>query len=88
MSAPNSINALITGASGRSCERASPSKAISPRARAASGGKKRITVPAFPTSILFTATKGRGEIEIDFGCSSIQVPMARNPATISELSRE
>ncbi|CAB4787191.1 unannotated protein [freshwater metagenome] len=42
----------MTGPRGRSYERGSPSNATSPFARAASGGKKRITVPALPTSTL------------------------------------
>ena len=48
---PNCSRALITGASGRSWDLASPSKWIKPVASAAIGGKKRITVPALPTSI-------------------------------------
>ncbi|CAB4708361.1 unannotated protein [freshwater metagenome] len=52
MVTPRVSSAEITGPTGRSYDLASPSKCISPVARAATGGKKRITVPALPTSTL------------------------------------
>ena len=52
----------MTGPIGLSYERESPSKLISPCASAASGGKNRITVPAFPTSISAGPLRGAGVI--------------------------
>ena len=52
----------MTGPIGLSYERGSPSNAISPCASAASGGKNRITVPAFPTSICAGPLRGSGVI--------------------------
>ena len=86
----------MTGPSGRSYERGSPSNATSPVASAASGGRKRITVPAFPTS---TFTPPRIAAGLTNHCSScipctervfsvIPTPSARKPATINSLSRE
>ena len=75
-------SALITGPSGRSYERGSPSNEISPVAKAASGGKKRMTVPAFPTSILagpliaagVTVSWYSGTLFISASCSTIPIP--------------
>ena len=86
---PSSSSALMTGPSGRSYERGSPSKAISPSARAASGGRKRITVPALPTSIVAGPLSGAGvTIQLPSFVSSIFTPRTCKPATINWLSRE
>ena len=49
---PRSLRDSMTVAIGRRRACASPSKVISPWARQAAGGRKRMTVPASPTSML------------------------------------
>ncbi|CAB4994992.1 unannotated protein [freshwater metagenome] len=87
-SIPSSSRAFITGPSGRSYERGSPSNAISPWASAASGGRKRITVPAFPTSICAGPVSGEGVTVQAFSLPVIDIPIAWSPADISSESRE
>ena len=83
----------MTGPSGRSCERGSPSKLTMPRDKAASGGRNLITVPAFPTSIEAGPKSGAGVmLQISSPLSStpseIPIPRARRPWAISSVSRE
>ena len=83
----------MTGPSGRSCERGSPSKLTKPLARAASGGKKRITVPAFPTSIEVGPKSGPGvisQLSSPFVSivSSMPIPSDRKPCAINSVSRD
>src|ERR1700685_3093 len=56
---------------------------------AATGGKKRITVPAFPTSIAAGPKSGAGLIvRSPLAASLIPTPRAFSPAIISAESRE
>ena len=62
MSTPTARSADTSGPSGRARARGSPSKATGPSARPATAGRKRITVPASPTSTCAGPTSGRGRI--------------------------
>ncbi len=84
---PRERRPSTTGFSGRSRARGSPSKWTSPSASAASGSRKRITVPALPTSIVAGPVSGPGVMTQVSPWSSMVTPRARSPATISSVSR-
>lgn len=92
--APSTRSASITPFSGRSYERGSPSKRTGPSASAATGGRKRITVPALPTSTVAGPRSPEGITRQASPepsgptPSSMPTPMARRAAAIRSVSRE
>ncbi len=94
MRAPRARSASITPCSGRSYERGSPSKRTAPSARVATGGRKRMTVPALPTSTVAGPRRPAGMTRQNSPVpsgptpSSISTPIARSASAISTVSRE
>ncbi len=96
--APRVRSASITPCCGRSWLRGSPSKCTGPSARVASGGRKRITVPALPTStwagprscsagMIRQASPPPVPPDAALTVSSTVTPRARRPSAISCESR-
>ncbi len=91
---PSVASARSMGPIGRSRARGSPSSLTSPRASAATGGRKRIKVPASPQSMLVPPVRSDGVTSQSAtsregaGTSSIRAPSARRASTISSVSRE
>src|SRR3954452_1585656 len=84
---PRARSAVIRPAFGRSRRRASPSKVTGPRLSAATGGRKRSTVPASPTSTSAGPRSGCGVTIQSAPSSAIPVPSARRPPAIRSVSR-
>ena len=86
--APRCWRAARTGPRGRWRARGSPSKATSPSASAATGGRNRITVPALPTSTAAGPVSGPGvTVHRALPRPAIPTPSAVSPAAMSEVSR-
>ena len=95
MRAPSSRSATRIGPTGRCLARASPSKWTSAEVSAATAGRKRMTVPALPTSTL-TREPAIGWPAVtrqpvpDTGSSPptsvISAPIARSPPAASKVS--
>ena len=79
----------MSGRNGRSWDLGSPSKRTWPLAKAASGGRKRITVPALPTSTDAGPVSLPGPIFRSLFSSLVMVvPKACKPAIINSESLE
>ena len=94
-STPSARSESIVVRMGRRRAASSPSKATGPRASAATGGRKRMTVPASPTSMLVEpvssaagVTRRSGPYAPSPGTSSTPTPSARSAAIMSAESRE
>src|SRR5450631_659429 len=92
--APRVRSESMTWAMGRRRAWGSPSKATGPSARAATGGRNRLTVPASPQSTDVVPDREAGTISQSSqsgslpGRSLTTAPRERNAATISRVSRE
>lgn len=92
--APSTRSASITPVRGRSYDLGSPSKRMGPSASAATGGRKRITVPALPTSTVagpcrpVGSTRQVSPVPSGPTPSSMPTPIARRAPAISSVSRE
>src|SRR3954451_21214120 len=86
-STPRSRRAPRRPALGRSRSRGAPSSRIGPVARAATGGRKRSTVPDSPASTSAGPYRGCGVTDQSASSSSIRTPRDRRPAAISSESR-
>src|SRR5699024_6467014 len=80
--------AATTGPMGRCRAAGSPSKITGASARAANGGRNRITVPARPQSTAAPPATGCGVMCRVLPSDSIPVPSARSAAIIRSVSRE
>jgi hypothetical protein len=87
MSTPSWRSASSTGRIGRSRARRSPSNTVGPAASAATGGRKRITVPARPQSTVAGPRRAPGDTSQPSSTSATSAPSAESPPAISWVSR-
>ena len=88
ISTPRPRSACSTSCIGRSRACGSPSKTTGPSASAASGGTKRMTVPASPQSMVSGPRNGPGVIFQSSPLSSTEAPRSVSARAISWVSRE
>ena len=87
-STPSARRDRIVVAIGRARARGSPSKRTGPSASAATGGRKRISVPARPQSISVPPATGPGSIRRSpSAVRSMRAPSRTRASTMSSVSR-